>query len=383
MFRRAVSLIIITGLVFIACKKETTQPQQAQQNTASFTATGNAMTIYNSTIVTDGTLGSAYGIYQYVGSKWSNIGSVSTNQQIEALTVYNGNLIAAGNFTSIGGVAVHCIAMWDGSSWHPLGSGFNNTVCSLIVYNGNLIAGGAFDTNARGVANKIAQWNGTTWLPMADSGMQVWSQAVFALTVYNGNLVIGGNFSFLGKSVSATNIATFNGTSWATIGAGSGLNAIRTLTIYNGNLIAGGTFVDVIGSDSAKCIAQWNGTNWATLGTLKIGTAAYNQSPGVLTITNYNNALIVGGAFINLGPSYVYSLIQWNGTSWASPFGTIEDYYTVETTPGHPMLTNGPDIIYSTLVYKGNLIISGTFNSIAGVTINGIAQWNGSSWSAL
>jgi hypothetical protein len=51
-------------------------------------------------------------------------------------------LIAGGGFASAGGVACNCIARWDGSAWQPLGSGMNNEVYALTVYNGELIAGG-------------------------------------------------------------------------------------------------------------------------------------------------------------------------------------------------------------------------------------------------
>ena len=45
--------------------------------------------------------------------------------QVCALTVYNGELIAGGWFTTAGGVTCNCIARWDGSAWQPLGSGMS------------------------------------------------------------------------------------------------------------------------------------------------------------------------------------------------------------------------------------------------------------------
>ena len=38
-----------------------------------------------------------------------------------ALTVYNGQLVAGGNFTTAGGVACNRIACWDGTSWQTPG----------------------------------------------------------------------------------------------------------------------------------------------------------------------------------------------------------------------------------------------------------------------
>jgi peptidoglycan hydrolase-like amidase len=109
---------------------------------------------------------------------------------VYALTVYNGELIAAGYFTTAGGVSANYIARWDGSQWRPLGSGIGGTrpgpvVCALTVYNGDLIAGGDF-TNAGGAsANSIAKWNGTSWSPLGSGA----NAAVQALAVYNGELI--------------------------------------------------------------------------------------------------------------------------------------------------------------------------------------------------
>ena len=33
--------------------------------------------------------------------------------------------------------------------------------------------------------------------------------------------------------------------------------------------------------------------------------------------------------------------------------------------------------------YNGNLIVAGSFSAVSGVTVNGIASWDGTAWSAL
>ncbi len=97
-------------------------------------------------------------------------------------------------FTKAGGVDVNRIARWDGNNWQPLGSGMSNDVYALTVYNGELIAGGYF-TKAGGVdANNIARWDGNNWQPLG-SGM---NNYVYALTVYNGELIAGGDFTKAG-----------------------------------------------------------------------------------------------------------------------------------------------------------------------------------------
>src|SRR5689334_10527566 len=75
---------------------------------------------------------------------WSQVGNGGADDWVYATTVYNGDLIAAGKFTSIGGVYANRIARWDGIAWHPLGSGVNGKVWAMIVFNGKLYVGGEF-----------------------------------------------------------------------------------------------------------------------------------------------------------------------------------------------------------------------------------------------
>ena len=80
----------------------------------------------------------------------------------------NGDLIAAGTFISMAGVAANRIARWNGAAWQPLGSGLNNVVQALAVMpNGNLIAAGSFSTAGGAPANRVAAWDGATWTDLA------------------------------------------------------------------------------------------------------------------------------------------------------------------------------------------------------------------------
>ena len=74
--------------------------------------------------------------------------------------VYNGELIASGNFTEAGGVPANGIASWDGTSWAPLGSGLGggDGANGMIVEDGDLIVGGEFNTAGGMEADKLARW---------------------------------------------------------------------------------------------------------------------------------------------------------------------------------------------------------------------------------
>ena len=90
-----------------------------------------------------------------------------------------------------GGVSVNHIARWNGTSWQPLGTGLNSTVRALAVFDGRLIAAGQFTTAGGQPANHVASWNGSSWQAM-DSGMD---SPVFSLGIYNSGLHAGGLFN--------------------------------------------------------------------------------------------------------------------------------------------------------------------------------------------
>src|SRR5262245_23594298 len=53
-------------------------------------------------------------------------------------------LIVGGAFSAAGPMPVHNLAAWDGSTWHDVGGGTDNTVRSLATFGGDLIVGGQF-----------------------------------------------------------------------------------------------------------------------------------------------------------------------------------------------------------------------------------------------
>ena len=121
---------------------------------------------------------------------------------VYALAVYNGQLIAGGQFATAGGVGANCVAAWNSGApgyWQALSSGMSYEVNALTVYHGQLLAGGYFTTAGGVSANSIAAWNGASWQALG-SGMD---GTIEALTVHNGELIAGGVFTTAGGNVSA------------------------------------------------------------------------------------------------------------------------------------------------------------------------------------
>jgi hypothetical protein len=136
------------------------------------------------------------------------------NDAVNALAVFQGELIAGGWFTMASGVPANFVARWNGSAWQPLGSGLIGFLTTeampgcnaLTVYNGELIAGGAFEQAGGIPVNQIARWNGSTWQSLGgglSGGTFFGLNAVNALGVANGQLVAGGFFTTADGDISA------------------------------------------------------------------------------------------------------------------------------------------------------------------------------------
>lgn len=322
----------------------------AKSQTWSAVGTGvnnrvNAMAVYNGSLIVGGNFTNAGGnnvnyIAKWNGTNWSTLGSGMSNF-VNAMAVYNGELYVGGDFTSASGVPVYYIAKWNGTNWSSVANGMNLPVKALTVYNGNLYVGGDFTTvNGNNTIQYIAKWNGTSWSGVS-SGV---NSTVTALGVHNNELYVGGNFSMAG-TVTAYNMAKYNGTIWASTGAAwVGALPAYAITSFNSNMVAGGAFY------SANYISQYNGSAWSPI------SSGVNNNVRALSI--YNLDLYAGGDFTSASGTSANKIAKWNGTSWSN------------------LGTGVNNNVYSLVVYNSSLYVGGDFTIAGGISATGIASWN-------
>ncbi|MEE6263848.1 hypothetical protein [Plantactinospora sonchi] len=268
-------------------------------------------------------------VARWTGTVWSGPGgapAAGPDGPVTAFTLYQGDLVVGGSFLTAGGVRVNGIARWDGSTWTPLtgpaGTGVMSTpldfVDALAVFDGDLIVGGQF-LQAGGVAvNHVARWDGTRWYPLTGAGgTGVDVAPVSDLAVHDGVLIVAGGFSQAG-GLAANRIARWTGQGWSTLGAGFN-GEVLALAVFSGALVATGGFTEVDGVPAAR-IARWDGDTWAALG------GGLNAEGRALTV--HDGSLVVGGHFTEAGGATVNYLARWSGTAWAGltgPGGTGTD----------------------------------------------------------
>ena len=85
------------------------------------------------------------GIFQWDGAAWSALATTTSFGVQSMLALPNGDVIAAGNFTNIGGIAANRIARFDGGSWTAFGDGVDLTVATLAMRaDGRVAVAGSF-----------------------------------------------------------------------------------------------------------------------------------------------------------------------------------------------------------------------------------------------
>jgi len=93
---------------------------------------------------------------------------------------------------------------------------------------------------------------------------------VRAVASSGSNVYFGGGFRSVGGSsatgagISASNIARWNGRSWAALGGGVN-GQVYAIAIRGNDVYVGGEFTSA-GGVSAMNVARWDGTNWWALG---------------------------------------------------------------------------------------------------------------------
>jgi hypothetical protein len=245
--------------------------------------------------------------------------------------VWDGKLIAAGEFTEAGGVSANFIAAWDGSTWWPLGAGTGGYVNALTVYFGELIAGGWFLTAGGVTVRHIASWNGSEW---DNLGAGVWggdTPRVNALTVYDDRLIVGGQFAIAGGG--AVGIACWFNGEWSALGEDH-TSEVVALATYEGKLY------------EAPSLCAWDGESWSE----PLEGCPVER----YTLTRYGDKLAVAGA----GHSQHSSVACWDGSVW-------------QTTG------NGPNnVTLALLPQEGRLIVGGCFTSAGNKPCAYLAVWN-------
>ncbi len=300
-----------------------------------------------------------------------------------------------------------------GQYWRAVGSGLDGDVRTLYgdTISGKLFAGGSFWSSGAVIVKGISAWDHSGWDSLGGGTTQCSSPGCNPVTTvvkYNNELYVGGMFYGMQNTSTTTGIAKWNGASWQSVGGTDG--SVFDLVEFNNNLYAVGIF-DSIGGIAAYSIARYDGITWypvadtifrnrslscATVyqnelyvsGTFQLTAqgfhciARYDEATwssvgvgsffggacGINTMEVFQNALVVGGYFSPSIGGPAEGIAQWNGSTWSDVGGGLTD------TLGFP------SNVFDFCIYDNKLVAGGAFCYAGGVHASNLAQWNGNTW---
>ncbi|WP_299435388.1 PQQ-dependent sugar dehydrogenase [uncultured Maribacter sp.] len=295
---------------------------------------------------------------------WSSLGD-GTNGKVNTIAVAtNGNVYVGGDFTNVDGVTVSNVAVWNGTNWLGLGNGVNGPVSKIkIDTNNNVYIGGAFTSSGTTTLNNIAMWNSSSWLPLTDSnsGISGTNNEVRAIAIDENNLIfIGGNFDSAGGNT-ASRIATWNGSTWSTLGDGTS-GFVQSIIVDSNNVYAGGNF-SLAGEKTVNRIARWdrNTNEWFGYGNGLSGNVNSIQHDGTYLYAAGNFETASDITDVN---KIVRNIARWSDSNGWQGLGT-------GTSVGTNSQINS--IVFNS--NNSNLYVGGNF-SVAGITAaSNVAEW--------
>lgn len=328
------------------------------------------------------------------GVEWRSIstGASSTVRAVTAMPTgpsAQPELVAAGDFVTMGDLTVNRVARHDGNGWRPFGGGFNAAVAEMMLWDRDgdgparpeVIAGGDFVTAGGVACGHIARWDGLTWHPLGTGT----DGTVLALTAWDpdgpggepGRLIAGGGFAKAGGAP-ALNIAQWDGVSWSPMAAGLS-GSVESLTTWDSDgdgpaervVVACGNFSTTPGGTVLNRIAWWDGEEWQPLG------EGFNSRAAAVVTWDPDGAgplgdeLIATGNFRYTGDTPVDFIARWDGARWR-PMGGFAlggaNTFAVWDPDGE-----GPRP--QELLAAGSMTLRGTSGPVRNVV-----RWDGAEW---
>lgn len=197
---------------------------------------------------------------------------------------------------------------------------------------------------------------------------------VYALATNGNNVYVGGDFIAAGGNLAIQHIARWDGTNWFALGQGVN-GTVKAIIVSGAAVYVGGQFYTATNTDGSTTkvdyVVKWDGSAWRGFGNGPYsGVGGYVNSLAVV-----GSSLYVGGSFPSaLNPDGTFptvnNIARWDGTTWSALGGGVNGN-VVAIVP------------YGTGICAGGLFSQATQANSSSLTVNSVAYWDGANWSAL
>lgn len=339
----------------------------------------------------------ATNIARLQSQRWQSLGDgialaspTGQEQWVSAIAVRGRHVYIGGNFTQAGGAVATNVAKWDGDRWQALAGGIGRDIGvektfgqveALTFVGRDLYAGGLFDRAGGTWATNLARWDGSAWHSVhsgvsggntryqfvTDGIPYIHLGFVTTLARQGRNLLTGGDFTSAG-TVAATNLASWNGRDWKSVGGGVQGNSVGHISVHGPEVFVAGAF-ERAGDKLAANVARWDGRRWQALGS---GLRGFGSA-----LAWHRGTLFAGGYFGLAGGTPSAFVAKWRRGEWSA-------LHPKSSWPTPWTFTNAVIGEIRAIAVSGqNIYVGGSIFSAGLVPVNQIACWNGTQWSAL
>ncbi len=240
------------------------------------------------------------------------------------------------------------------------------------------------DLNQALPVSNLYLYSDQTWTKIDGEFSGTFNAVLRALAVFDDGrgpaLYVGGYFDSV-NGITANNIARWDGQNWEALGTGLPLTSdqlwgVNELIVYDDGsgpeLYAGG--FEFEGFDG---IARWDGSVWSSVGTFTTDPFGQDQ---IHTLAVHDDgqgdALFMGGSFlmdtVDGVPASIGGVARFKGGTWSGLGAGLSSF-------GNALEVN----LNSLAIFGGNLIAGGGFDKAGTTDVKALAQWNGTTWSAV
>ena len=357
----------------------------------------SALVLWNGRVVAGGEIGERgtrgkVGVVAWNGQAWASLGGGIGGvplPRVNAMMADGGAVWVAGRFERAGDLPAGNVARWDGIGWDDLGGGADGEIVAMAVHDGGVAVAGTFTQIGGRACEGLALWRDGSWIPLPAPSVPTLKSAdacplpaVTRLVSVREGLLALGRFSFVDPSgETVRDVAVLVDGKWQRwlhahelFGSGeqedwSSLSRRRLSRI---RAVAGegdGGRVAISGEGPAEIdlVAQVDGNIDKRATWLLYPRLDRAATP---RLANWGNDLLLLGVDY-IGPSRVGGLGRLGTDGW-EPIG---DWL-------------GPDgqsgcAVKSAVEWRGQLVVAGVFDAVAGRPARYVAAFDGHAWSNL
>jgi hypothetical protein len=299
------------------------------------------------------------GVFIQQGSKLLGTGYTGMfNQQGQAVSIYGDTMVVGGGDN--GGIGAAWVFVRTGTTWSQQGTklvgtggigAFQTQGSSVSIYGDTMVVGGYLDNNSIG-ATWVFTRTGTTWSQqgpkLVGTGNVGTPQQGSSVSIYEDTIVVGGRLD--NGWIGAVWVFVRTGTTWLQqgtklVGTGSVGQARQgySVSIYEDTIIVSGN------RDDSDIGAVWvfvrTGTTWSQQGTKLIGTGSVGTSGQGISVSIYEDTIIVGGPNDDTQTGAVWVFTR-TGTMWSQQGAKLVGTgYTGAATQGRSVSIYGDTIV--------------------------------------